>query len=90
MVVGLVVLVYRQKIDLTTYRQIIEQNLSSISFKNNRSWEAYCLAILLVMSIVYYYYGFNLSFIPYPTARDANHAYMYTPKIIAENNGVLW
>jgi hypothetical protein len=30
-----------------------------------------------------------LAFIPYSTAWDANHAYMYIPKILAENHGVL-
>ena len=39
---------------------------------------------------MYYFYGFQLSFIPYSTAWDANHAYMYVPKIIAENFGLIW
>jgi len=38
---------------------------------------------------MYYFYGFELSFIPYSTAWDANHAYMYQPKVLAENFGVL-
>ena len=46
--------------------------------------------ILLLVSIVYYLYGFQLSFIPYSTAWDANHEYMYIPKVLAENAGVLW
>ena len=39
---------------------------------------------------MYYFYGFNLSFIPYSTAWDANHAYMYLPKIWSLNNGTFW
>jgi hypothetical protein len=39
---------------------------------------------------MYFYYGFQNSFIPYSTARDANHEYMYIPKVIAENAGILW
>lgn len=31
-----------------------------------------------------------LSFIPYPTAWDANHAYMYIPKVWAEHHGYIW
>jgi hypothetical protein len=31
-----------------------------------------------------------MSFIPYSTARDANHAYMYHPKVISENATRLW
>lgn len=46
-------------------------------------------AILLTLSIVYFYFWFNLSFIPYSTAWDANHAYMYLPKVMANNNG-MW
>jgi hypothetical protein len=45
--------------------------------------------ILLGITIMYYFYGFNLSFIPYSTAWDANHEYMYIPKVLAENHGVL-
>lgn len=45
--------------------------------------------MLLAISIIYYLYGFQLSVIPYSTARDANHEYMYIPKVLAENHGVL-
>ncbi len=30
------------------------------------------------------------AFVPYSTAWDANHEYMYIPKILAENAGVYW
>ncbi|MDR2189795.1 MAG: hypothetical protein LBP53_00975 [Candidatus Peribacteria bacterium] len=46
------------------------------------------LSVLLVISVMYFYYGFQNSFIPYSTARDANHEYMYIPKILAENAGI--
>lgn len=45
--------------------------------------------ILIAISIIYYFLGFQLSFIPYSTAWDANHDYMYIPKILAANHGVL-
>lgn len=45
--------------------------------------------ILLAISIIYYLYGFQLSYIPYSTAWDANHEYMYIPRILAQNHGVL-
>jgi hypothetical protein len=35
-------------------------------------------------------FSFNLSYIPYSTAWDANHAYMYFPKIRSLNNGVFY
>jgi len=50
-------------------------------------WRIWWYALLLVLAIAYYYYGFSHSFIPYSTAWDANHAYMYCPKVFAENMG---
>lgn len=45
--------------------------------------------ILLAGSLTYFYFGFSHTIIPYPTARDANHEYLYTPKVIADNGGIL-
>lgn len=39
---------------------------------------------------MYFYYWFMLSYIPYPTAWDANHAYMFFPKMWALNNWYYW
>ena len=44
--------------------------------------------ILSVVSLSYVYIWIQNSFIPYSTAWDANHEYMYTPKILAENAGI--
>ena len=46
--------------------------------------------VLLGITIMYLCYGIMLAFIPYPTAWDANHAYMYIPKVWAEHHGYLW
>lgn len=46
------------------------------------------LFILCVVSLSYVYIWIQNSFIPYSTAWDANHEYMYTPKILAENAGI--
>ncbi|MDP2669963.1 MAG: hypothetical protein Q8O99_03025 [bacterium] len=46
------------------------------------------LLLLLVVSCRYIYNGFVLAFIPYPTAWDANHAYMFIPKMRAYHHGV--
>ncbi len=45
--------------------------------------------VLLAISIIYYLYGFQLAFIPYSTAWDANHEYMYIPKVISLSHGVI-
>ena len=47
------------------------------------------ILIAFALSIIYYLYGFQLSFVPYSTAWDANHEYMYMPKVLAENAGIL-
>ncbi|MEI7562706.1 MAG: hypothetical protein WCJ39_03145 [bacterium] len=56
-------------------------SLSAVK-EHRRRW---VLVIVFALSIIYYLYGFQLSFIPYSTAWDANHAYMYVPKVLAEN-----
>lgn len=43
----------------------------------------------MVLTFSYFFFGFLHSYIPYPTARDANHEYMYIPKVIMENAGIL-
>lgn len=45
---------------------------------------------LLIISIMYFLYWFVMSYIPYPTAWDANHAYMFYPKMWALNNWFYW
>lgn len=47
-------------------------------------------SILLIVTLLYIMFSWNLSYIPYSTAWDANHAYMYFPKIWALNNGVFF
>lgn len=88
--VGIGYIYYRTKDDMLPYKTIIS-NIAE-EFKghkikvNRRKWIG---IILLAISIIYYLYGFQLSFIPYSTAWDANHAYMYVPKVLAENHGVI-
>ena len=59
------------------------------SVKDNAPWVV-AISILLILSVMYFYYGMQNSFIPYSTAWDANHEYLYLPKIIAENAGIYW
>lgn len=39
------------------------------------------IAVLISITVTYILYSFNLAYIPYSTAWDANHAYMYYPKV---------
>jgi hypothetical protein len=52
------------------------------------SWLAdIAVFLLLILFIWYLYNGIILAYIPYPTAWDANHAYMFFPKMYALNDG---
>lgn len=79
--------VYRRS--LIDYQHTFDTQLSQLQnlLRSKRSW---ILIILILASFAYYYFGFVHSYIPYPTAWDANHEYMYTPKVIAESGGILW
>jgi len=50
----------------------------------------YIFLCIFALSFMYIYFGLNYTFIPYPTAWDANHAYMFLPKVFAEYNGYPW
>lgn len=53
----------------------------------------YAITILIGIAICIFIYatlGTVYSLIPYPTAWDANHAYMFVPKFWAMNHGYHW
>ena len=72
------------KIHLENLNQLLETLHTKIHEKNTWIW-----ILLLACSLAYFYFGFNHTIIPYPTARDANHEYLYTPKVIADNFGII-
>lgn len=87
---GLGYMIRRMKNDMLVYKNIITDVIDEFrgdKLKTNR-WKRIGIA-LLAISILYYLYGFQLSFIPYSTAWDANHEYMYIPKVLAQSHGVL-
>ena len=88
MVIGLVWLIRKSRPLLDHTGQILISQLTTISHKE-LSPATIVAMILFVVSVIYYYYGFMLAYIPYPTARDANHAYMFVPKIRSANYGFL-
>ena len=59
-------------------------NMSSKQFRNWKLWFI-ALFVLILLSITYLYMWIQNAFTPYSTAWDANHEYMYIPKILAEN-----
>lgn len=84
--------IWKQKnTGLAQYKQLIQDTLGWLHISNIRENKWLWIGVILLgLSVLYFYYGFQLSFIPYSTAWDANHAYMYRPKVWAENHGALW
>ena len=77
----------RQGKEERSLANVIINDCSKVLFTSSRSRVFFSL---LLISIVYFYLGFNLSFIPYSTAWDANHAYMYVPKVMANYHGMMF
>ena len=82
--------VWFKRDSLKEYWIILNESLLPLSSWSSKIWWKYILLVLLVFSFVYFFYWFQLSFIPYSTAWDANHAYMYIPKVISENHWLIW
>lgn len=84
-------MVWFMKKDLMPYLTIISDVAQEFRGSNLKTqWWKWIGIVLLAISLMYYLYGFQLSYIPYSTAWDANHAYMYIPKVLAQNHGVMW
>lgn len=60
-------------------------NIKSINF-----YTTYAFIAIFALVFLYIYFWFSYSFIPYPSAWDANHAYMFYPKVFAEYGGYPW
>ena len=86
--IACLILARKEKSHLNIHLENVNQFLTTlhtqIRKKNTWIW-----MILLAWSLAYFYFGFSHTIIPYPTARDANHEYLYTPKVIADNGGIL-
>jgi len=83
---GLAWLIWLMRNELKQDKDIVGDLLSGFKLESLRTnrWQ-WIMLILMMFSIIYYFYWFQLSFIPYSTAWDANHEYLYVPKVIAEN-----
>ena len=78
---------------LNKYREWLISWDWNLNSKDFWSWKKiWFLAILLpiIFSLAYLYMWIQNAFVPYSTAWDANHDYMYNPKILAENHGIYW
>ena len=83
-------IIYAQKQSLDHNTNILAQVFDKFSIKNANNISWYIWIALLLWTIMYIYYGLWMSYIPYSTAWDANHAYMAIPRMYVNNHGVLW
>jgi len=79
-------MIYFQKEKLKSFGEKFSEILDFLHYKKIIKNKFLIIpAVLVVISILYYFFGFMHSYIPYPTAWDANHAYMFYPKMFAYN-----
>lgn len=85
----MVYIVWRNKNSLQT---IWSKLISNLNYLTTAKWWLHEIVgcILLLFTIMYINYGFFMAFIPYPTAWDANHAYMAIPNFFSSFHGLPW
>lgn len=73
-------------------KDIWSKLLSHLNYLTISKWSLHEIigCALLLFTIMYINYGFFMAFIPYPTARDANHAYMAIPNFFSSFGGFPW
>lgn len=85
-IVLLGVLIRYQRTTLKSIGSHINNSIRTLHTNNRKGFE-WIMVALVLFSISYYFIGFQLAYIPYPTAWDANHAYMLVPNAISWVNG---
>jgi len=86
----LFVIAFMQRDYLKEHKEVlvwIFEHLKSVWLTTKLWW---IFMVLIVFSFWYYFFNFSHSYIPYSTAWDANHEYMYIPKVVAEHHWILW
>lgn len=90
LLVGLVVLWWFDRKNLQEHKEAllwVFEKFREIKPLSNLWW---LFGLLIVISFWYYFFDFSHSYIPYSTAWDANHEYMYIPKVVSENHWIMW
>ncbi|MFA7284323.1 MAG: hypothetical protein WC004_00675 [Candidatus Absconditabacterales bacterium] len=89
--VGLLVYLTRKTLPLLkSIASTINQSVRSVYMAHKSGGYNRVVIFLLLVSFAYYFVGFKLAYIPYPTAWDANHAYMLIPNAISSAYGHTW
>ena len=76
---------------LDNYKMLVlSWNWNSKKLWSSKKIWALAISLPIILSLAYLYMWIQNAFVPYSTAWDANHEYMYIPKILAENSGIYW
>lgn len=86
-VILLGLIIWKSSSRLKQIGQFLTSQLQSLSVGKKQTTFWWIMLILILISFAYYMIGFKLAFIPYPTAWDANHAYMLMPNAISGSYG---
>lgn len=82
-------ILYKTKKELSLNTNFLVSVFDKFRINNNPSISRYISIVLLTCTIMYIFYGLWMSYIPYPTARDANHLYMSVPRMLVNNHGMI-
>lgn len=89
LVIGCCFLLWTRRSALKTIMSICDDAIQAIITQiRAQGWLQIVFYALVIFSCMYIYMGWNLAFIPYSTAWDANHAYLFIPRAWAHHNGI--
>ena len=89
----LILILFLQRKSLLELLKNVVSEIKEFFSELNQSKYRYLVWIfvwIFTVSIWYVFVGLNYTFIPYPTAWDANHAYMFIPRMLWLYNGYPW
>ena len=92
LLIWLVVLTYLRRKNLWKIFSGLLSDLDNFSDELNSANPYFKYIFVLVFAVAFWYIfiGLNYTFIPYPTAWDANHAYMFLPRVFWIYDGYPW
>jgi len=87
----LLYLIYKNLSSLKDISKALLNDFVDFVYKvNSLAYVKYLFYFIGLVALFYIFIGFNYTFIAYPTARDASHAYIFYPKVFADYNGYPW
>ena len=90
-VLAWIFLLWKQKSFLRETYTIIENFVQNVYNKfTENTLLSIVFFVLIALICAYVFMWFNLAFIPYSTAWDANHAYLFFPRAWALHNWIYW